>query len=138
MIEETLKKSNLKMYSKEDMDKLSTENMIQYTALFYEAMLDNYADNELFAYFSKVFVYWINRRKDDDGTDCPHQIHRSLYKCIECIGQRHMADIDHRKPHQILRVRTGRDDIIVIRNELCMHAGFLTDRHDMLQLGILA
>ena len=41
MIEETLKKSNLKMYSKEDMDKLSTENMIQYTALFYEAMLDN-------------------------------------------------------------------------------------------------
>ena len=66
MIEETLKKSNLKMYSKEDMDKLSTENMIQYTALFYEAMLDNYADNELFAYFSKFFVYWINRRKDDD------------------------------------------------------------------------
>lgn len=66
MIEETLKKSNLKMYSKEDIDKLSTENMIQYTALFYEAMLDNYADNELFSYFSKVFVYWINRRKDDD------------------------------------------------------------------------
>ena len=68
----------------------------------------------------------------------PTRSTRSLYKCIECIGQRHMADIDHRKPHQILRVRTGRDDIIVIRNELCMHAGFLTDRHDMLQLGILA
>ena len=33
-----------------------------------------------------------------------------------------MADIDHRKAHQILCVGTGGDDVIVIRNELRMHA----------------
>ena len=48
-----------------------------------------------------------------------------------------MADVDHRKPQKILRIRLRRYDIIIIRYKFRMHTGFLTKCHNMLQFVVL-
>ena len=48
-----------------------------------------------------------------------------------------MTDVYDRKPLQILRVRPGRDHIVVVRDKLGVNPRFLAGRHDVLQPGVL-
>ena len=48
-----------------------------------------------------------------------------------------MPDIDDRDPLDIFCIWPGRDYIIIVRNEFCMHAGLFTHAYDPLQLMIL-
>lgn len=66
MIEEFLKKKNIKVYKKYELDKLSTNDLMKYTTQFYGLMLDNYTNDELFTYINKIFIYWINRKRNDE------------------------------------------------------------------------
>ena len=64
-------------------------------------------------------------------------IHSSFCQPVQGIGKRYIADVDHRKSHQILCIGMARHQRIVIRNKLRMHAGFLTDIHHTFQIIII-
>ncbi len=48
-----------------------------------------------------------------------------------------MTDIDDRKPHQILCVRSARYDAVIIRNELGMYPRFLTKGYNSLKSSVI-
>ena len=77
-----------------------------------------------------------NRRKQQDSCQRPQNIHRTLHHTVKRIRQGYMTDIDNCQSQQILRIWFRGNNNIIIRYKLCMHAGFLTQRHDMLQLKI--
>ena len=49
------------MYKKEELKEFSTNELVKYVKGFYEIMLDNPSDSNLFEYINDLYVYWINR-----------------------------------------------------------------------------
>ncbi len=67
----------------------------------------------------------IKRFLRDDGM-VNHQradnIHRTFDKFVPAIGKWYITDVDDRKPVQILRMRRGRDYVLIIRYKLSVYA----------------
>ena len=61
----------------------------------------------------------------------------NLNNDISRVRQRHIPDIDHRKPHQILRVRLRRYQAVIVRNEFGVDTRFLTYGHNIFQMMVL-
>ena len=74
-----------------------------------------------------------HRREQKQGHKAaPTNIHNPLNRGVKYIRQGHMADMDHRQSLKILHIGNRGYDIIVIRNEFGMNAGFFTDCHDLI------
>ena len=71
-----------------------------------------------------------HRREQKKAEKSSSNVHNPLYRSVKYVRQRHMADMDHRQSLKILHIGNRRYNIIVIRNEFGMNAGFLTDCHD--------
>ena len=44
-----------------------------------------------------------------------------------------MTDVDHRKSEQILGVRSGRNNVVVVRDKFGVHSGLFAQCNDVLQ-----
>ena len=78
-----------------------------------------------------------DRRKQDQGHNGTKNVDCPFHGRIQRIIQRDTADVDDRKPLQILCIRLCRDHLVVVRNKLGVHTGLFTDRYDLLQTAVL-
>ena len=62
------------------------------------------------------------RRKQNNCNDRSENIHQPFYHRIERIGQRHITDIDDRKSQNILCIRLGWDNLIIVRDKLRVYS----------------
>ena len=74
---------------------------------------------------------------DHQRDQSQYNVHRPLDHLIERGTQRHVAHMDDREAIEILSVWLGRYDVVVVRDELGVHTGFLTDSHDLFKFGKL-
>ena len=70
------------------------------------------------------------RAEEYDAHQSSDDIYDSLGCCLYGVRKWHVSDVYDREAVHVFCHGAGGDDIVIIRNELCVYAGFLAHRHD--------
>ena len=74
------------------------------------------------------------QKDQSQGTD---NIDDALNKTVKRVGKRNLANMDHRQTVQIFGIRSGRDNIVIIRDKLGVDTGFFRCSNNFFQMVVV-